>query len=551
MRAHGSPVHAVLAAAPSALAAAPAVLAAALAAGLAPGAAGAGPLAAQDAAAGHPGKPVYDRWCAGCHGVDGDGNGPAAAWMLPRPRDFTRAAYQIRTTPSGQLPTDADILRVIDEGMPGTAMPGWKSHLSQDQREALVDYLKSFSRFFAMEEAPAPIEVGRAPGSSAEAIERGRELYRSIECWKCHGQDGHGDGPSAPTQTDDGGLPIRPADLAENWHFNGGGSVEDIYTRLRTGLDGTPMPSFADLVDAGVITDDQLWELALFVRSLSPDAAPEVRDVVRAALVDGDLPATPGDDAWADVERYYVPLVGQIVEDPRWFTPAVDGVWVQAVHDGESLAVRLVWHDPSESPDPAWEEWRALVARHVEPATGADAGPPPPDAMVVQFPSAMPDGRELPYFLGGDAARPVYRWHWSSDADVVEEVGRGLDETQPLRGPAAVTASADFEAGVWRLVLRRPLDGGDDGSRLSLPAGAPIPVAFFARDGSSGETGARGSMSSWYYLYLDTPTAATVYVLPIAATLLTALLGLAVVARARRAGKRATERQPDTLLEGA
>jgi mono/diheme cytochrome c family protein len=111
--------------------------------------------AAQEAAAGAlPGKVTYDRWCAGCHGAEGKGDGPGAARMLPRPRDFTRAQYQIRTTGSGELPTDADILHVINVGMPGTAMPGWEEILSDVERENLVTYLKSLSRFF--EGAPAP-----------------------------------------------------------------------------------------------------------------------------------------------------------------------------------------------------------------------------------------------------------------------------------------------------------------------------------------------------------------------------------------------------------
>src|SRR5688500_15612905 len=107
------------------------------------------PGAAQEAAAeGGEGKVVYDRWCAGCHGVDGAGAGPGAATMLPRPRDVTRAQYQIRTTGSGELPTDADIMHIIDVGMPGTAMPGWEDLLTVAEREALVAYLKTFSRFF-------------------------------------------------------------------------------------------------------------------------------------------------------------------------------------------------------------------------------------------------------------------------------------------------------------------------------------------------------------------------------------------------------------------
>ena len=84
------------------------------------------------------GKQVYGKWCAGCHGDNGAGDGPAAKHMIPPPRDFTGAIYQIRSTPSGQLPTDADLLRSIDEGLFGTAMPGWKSRLSDRQRRDVV-----------------------------------------------------------------------------------------------------------------------------------------------------------------------------------------------------------------------------------------------------------------------------------------------------------------------------------------------------------------------------------------------------------------------------
>ncbi|HUG39767.1 MAG TPA: c-type cytochrome [Longimicrobiales bacterium] len=500
----------------------------------------------------HPGRAPYQKWCAGCHGVEGDGEGPAADWMLPRPRDFRDARYQIRTTPSGALPTDADILRVIDEGMPGTAMPGWKGRLSRRDRANLVDYLKTFSRFFAMEDAPERLDVGRAPGMSRDAVEEGREIYQSVECWKCHGQAGRGDGPSAPTQTDDRGFPIRPADLTEPWFFNGGGSVEAVYTRLLTGLDGTPMPSFSDLISGGIITDEQLWHVALYVRSLAPESSPDVREVVRAGLVGGALPSGPSDEAWDDTDRYYIPLVGQIIVEPRWFSPTVDGVWVQALHDGEELALRLTWHDPSRSPDPAWEEWRRLLTDIMEPREGEPPAPSSPDVFTVQFPTTMPEGRDLPYFLGGDPSRPAYLWRWQSDTEVLREaLGRGLDEVEILPADdASPRASAEFEDGQWRLVIRRPLETADPERRLAMPTGEAIPIAFFAQDGSSGEAGHRGSISSWYFLYLDRPASASVYIVPVAAALLTALLGLGVVARARQTGG-AARRETETLLEGA
>jgi DMSO reductase family type II enzyme heme b subunit len=491
----------------------------------------AGPALAQE----HPGKPVYDRWCAECHGMEGRGDGPAATHMLPRPRDFTEARYQIRTTASGELPTDADMMRVIERGMPGTAMPGWPK-LSTSQKTDLIAYLKTFSRFFESEAAPEPIDVGRAPRASSDAIEEGRQLYDRLECWKCHGRAGRGDGASAPTQTDDNDMPIRPADLSQNWRFNGGGTVEDIHMRLRTGLDGTPMPSSSDLIAANVVTEDQLWNVAHYVRSLSPEKTPEAREIVRAVLRTGELPTTPGDEAWSDVPAAYIPLVGQIIERPRWFVPTVRTIWVQAVHNGEELALRLVWNDPSRSPDAAWDDWRQLIAEAMEPKDEPPAEGALPDAVAVQFPAGAVTGRDLPYFLMGDARTPVHLWRWSSDGAVRELTARGLDSFEPL-SPAsgAVVGDAAWADGQWQLVLRRSLASGADDTRPALRTGEPIPFALFAWDGSNGEAGKRGAIGSWYFLFLEQPATAAVYVVPILTILITALLGFAAVRYAQRA----------------
>ena len=106
------------------------------------------------------GKAVYDQWCAGCHGEDGAGEGPAANTMLPRPRDFTLALYQVRTTASGELPTDEDILKVINEGMPGTAMPGWEEVLTEAEILALVK--KSKSTLLKFSASPYPLRRASA-----------------------------------------------------------------------------------------------------------------------------------------------------------------------------------------------------------------------------------------------------------------------------------------------------------------------------------------------------------------------------------------------------
>src|SRR6266498_2648113 len=292
------------------------------------------------------GKTVYVKWCAGCHGDNGAGDGAGARRMIPPPRDFTAGLYQIRSTASGELPTDADLLRAIDAGLPGTAMPGWQTRLSDRERRDVLAYIKTFSSFFADTTLHrTPLAFGSVPGGGggAEALKVGRQFYDSIGCRKCHGDQGRGDGPSAPTLKDDAGHPIFAANLHENWRFNGGGSAEDIYHRLRTGLDGTPL--------------------------------------LRRAL-----PHAPDESAWSPVDTYWFLLVGQIIRKPRWFAPAVSGVWVKAVHTADSIALRVSWDDRSESPDSAWLGFVGRVLDALDSDDSTREQPALwPDQLAVQF----------------------------------------------------------------------------------------------------------------------------------------------------------------------
>lgn len=482
------------------------------------------------------GQRLYDRWCAECHGLEGGGDGGAAAYMMPPPRDFTLGIYQIRTTPNGELPTDDDLARVINVGMPGTAMPGWESKFSASEVADLVAYIKAFSPYFERFGAPDPLDFGGPPRVTEEGLAEGRHFYQEIECWKCHGDNGFGPGQSTPTLQDDLDFPIRAADLTKNWTFNGGGGVEDIYRRLRTGLDGTPMPSFSDLLDAGFMTEEQLWHLAQYVRSLSPKDPPVVKEVIAAAQMEGALPSAPDDSLWNGVEAFHIPLVGQIIEDPRWFAPTVNGLYVKAAHDGERLALLVTWHDPSRSPDPEWLEWQQRVAQMMFPlqdSTGVRQGP---DGLAVQFPTSIPAGRERPYFLMGDSRRPVYLWQWTSEGgSAVEARATGLGSAQ-LQDPSSQTLSsaAAWNDGEWRLQLERSLATADSAAELQFIAGEAIPIAFFAWDGSNAEGGSQMAISSWYSIFLEQPTPSGVYTSPVLAMLLTAGLGLLVVWRAQR-----------------
>lgn len=502
-----------------------AVLVSALAASLA---------SAQEQPANARGKELYEKWCSECHGETGAGDGAAATHMLPRPRDFTRAVFQIRTTASGELPTDDNLRRIIDEGMPGTAMPGWKSRLNAGDRDAVIAHLKTFSTFFEGA-TPQAIAIGKAPGASAEGITEGRAVFEKLECFKCHGELGRGDGQSASTLKDDWDQPIRAADLSESWNFNGGSAVEQIYRRLRTGLDGTPMPSFSDAIDAQVITDEQLWRVAQYVRSLSPEEPPRPQDVIRARRV-AQLPAGPDDSAWAQIQPAYVPLVGQIIVRPRWFAPALNAVWVQALHDGQSLALRLTWHDRSRSPDPAWDEWLGRMRNAMSDGDAPVASAQGPDRLHVQFPLKWTDGLERPYFLGGNARQPVSLWRWSSGGDKLEEgAGTGLGRFTPAAAGNA-SHSARYDRGEWALQVTRPLVPADSTAAIPFMPGRAIPIAFFAADGSNGEDDVRGAVSAWYAIYLDVPAPPSVYIAPVVAVLVTAGLGLGIVRSAQRSG---------------
>ena len=63
------------------------------------------------------GKALYQRYCIFCHGPEGDGNGQSAPYLDPKPRDFTKATFKCRSTPSGSLPLDADLYDTITRGI--------------------------------------------------------------------------------------------------------------------------------------------------------------------------------------------------------------------------------------------------------------------------------------------------------------------------------------------------------------------------------------------------------------------------------------------------
>ena len=105
---------------------------------------------------------------------------------------------------------------------------------------------------------------GPGVDSSPASVARGQEVFQTLKCGRCHGTDGRGTGAIVTDFKDDWNQPLRAADLTEPWTFHGGATSRDIYLRFRTGMTGTPMPSFADAA-----TDAEMWDLANYVVSLA------------------------------------------------------------------------------------------------------------------------------------------------------------------------------------------------------------------------------------------------------------------------------------------
>ncbi|MFQ5603971.1 MAG: c-type cytochrome [bacterium] len=203
------------------------------------------PDAAQQALAATRGQQVYNGACAACHGRAGDGNGPAARYLDPLPRDFTTGIYKFRSTPSGQLPTDDDLFRTITNGIPRTMMPAWQDLLSEQVRRDVVAYIKTFSDKFQKMASGKPIQISSEPQMTAQTVSEGKSLYMLMECWACHGVSGKGDGKSANTLKDEWGHKIKPFNFTIG-NYKGGNDHRSVFKTFTTGLNGTPMPSYSE-----------------------------------------------------------------------------------------------------------------------------------------------------------------------------------------------------------------------------------------------------------------------------------------------------------------
>ena len=205
------------------------------------------------------GERIYRQRCAVCHGPDGQGNGPAAPSLIPRPRDFTQGQYKYKSTPPGQPPSEADLIHTVAHGLQASAMPYWKDLLTETEIREVVSFIKSLAKP-SHHPSPASFPITRRVPSTAESVERGQVLYTHHGCNACHGPKGRG----GLSLKDAKGYPVISRDLTAPWTFRGGSDPQQIWLRISTGLAPSPMPAFDK-----TMTPEERWDVVNYVLSLA------------------------------------------------------------------------------------------------------------------------------------------------------------------------------------------------------------------------------------------------------------------------------------------
>ena len=217
------------------------------------------------------GRQVYEVRCLLCHGAKGDGKGPVGVLRRMEqngrvleiyPRDLTMAVFRFRSTPTGCLPDDQDLIEIISNGIPKSFMPSHKG-IPQQEMEAVKEYIKTFSMRWEEEDPCDPVKVEKPRWvGRADSVKKGEKIYKEMKCWECHGYEGKGDGPKSGELKDDWGKPILPFNFTTG-DLKRGSSPENVYITFTTGLDGTGMPSYEDSLN-----EEDRWHLVSYTLKL-------------------------------------------------------------------------------------------------------------------------------------------------------------------------------------------------------------------------------------------------------------------------------------------
>ncbi|PHX90393.1 MAG: hypothetical protein CK534_05345 [Nitrospirae bacterium] len=509
------------------------------------------------------GKRVYFTKCVWCHGVDGAGDGPSADRLWPRPRNFNQGTFKIRRTASGELPLfDAkkptpgqnDLFETLTHGLPGSAMPSWEGILTEEQRLQVLSFVTTQlvkDRKFTDKQSEAQtvlqLDDLKPIPATEESITKGAELVKEKKCVECHGTEGRGDG-NAFNLKDDWGFSIQPANWHKCWNFRGSRqdpyNVKNIFRTFSTGVNGTPMPSFADNS-----TVEERWHIANFVNSLCERKAdgkpldidpladkPKINFVVSSGVVEGEIPADPEHELWKNRARRYVAMGGQITHKPRNFVNRIDDIWVKSLYNDKHVVFMFQWDDRTKSVATGKLPWAPtevnIDVKEQDPKTGEEGSIATHQNNYVVYNDAIAmetavKWKELPspikprYLFGSNEQYPVDIVKWEADGSLRAFEGTGWDKDFAERDTYEENIKilhSEWKDGRWTVIIQRPLGNKKDqdyDEDTFFEMGQYIPTVFFAWDGHNGDAGRKMAVSAFYYTFLEPPTPREAYIYPV------------------------------------
>ncbi|MES0328170.1 MAG: c-type cytochrome, partial [Gammaproteobacteria bacterium] len=515
------------------------------------------------------GEDLYKFRCEVCHGETGMGDGPAAEFMYPKPRDFSLGLFKYKTSPGTLPPRDEDLFDTIKHGLTGTSMPAWKSLINDKDIKKLIPVIKQFdtAASWSPEEAEDEdfdddghylkkdfkviTDIEPVDGQIAyneDSIVKGKLAFKV--CKECHGVEGRGNITSGKKLEDDWGNRLWPRDLTKPWTWrvtqvdgekSQDETIKRIYQRLSIGILGTPMPAHRAVEEGNKdpISLEDRWHVANYVYSLREKSTPVGDGVIRAIRVEDALPNSIDDERWSQVEAETMRMVPNIIKNERLFTPLTDAVTTRVMYNKDEIAFLLEVNDRTDS----------RPGEKVSTQIHDDSHEMHSDAFAIQFPKEGAFETKpvvsKPLYRHGDAKSNTSIWYWNAGrvepavpAQTMVFTGKGPNEKLEVNAvDAGVTVSGGWHHGQWRVLMKRSRTANENSGEINFNEGQFIPISFANWDGNNGEAGSKHTLTSWYWLLLPMePDKTKVYGLPVGVAILFFLLGLALV-RSQRNNK--------------
>src|SRR5262247_4337844 len=231
--------------------------------------------------------------------------------------------------------------------------------------------------------------------------------------------------------------------------------------------------------------------------------------LIRARLVEGELPLGPEDAAWGKVSPMTLPLSGQVITRPVWPEPTARALTVRSLHNGTEIAFLLEWQDNTKND-------------RLTPGTFRDG-------VAI----GLPLGDAPAFFCMGQLDHYINIWHWKADwqsdidrraartgekksgevrtfeviprrvASVEDLIGGGFSTLTTKEKQGRVQGKATWKDGVWHVVMRRPLSSEEQENEAKLVPGRVQTVSFAVWNGENKERNGQKAVAPWFQLIID------------------------------------------------